>query len=268
MLDHPFVVEHRLAPDPQKRNSFTPEARLFISPTLRTSGLLGSLNDHDIRNLVWLLTYFTPNGYLIAPLASLAKEMQLAERVVRKQFAQLAAVRWQGSPIIHHLVDNDLERFVLDPQILGAESLEVNVPVPEYRPLPPGGYREEIVQASRAAYARPRAEVERIVLEQLGHHPEEEENTPEGEVRRGLRDAGVSRDLVASLLEEYGLEACQRQLEWLPLRSAKSPGRYIVAAIEGNYGPPRGIRPFVTPGGVIFTNNDSHKTDAEEAANA
>jgi hypothetical protein len=95
---------------------------------------------------------------------------------------------------------------------------------------------------SREKYARPRAEVERMVLEQLGHHPEESAETPEGETRRGLQSVGVSREQIDLLIEEFGIEACHRQVQWLPLRGAKNPGRYVVAAIQDNYSPPRGAR--------------------------
>jgi hypothetical protein len=47
---------------------------------------------------------------------------------------------------------------------------------------------------------------------------------------------------VEYLLAEYGFEACCRQLDWLPLRAAKNPSRFLVAAIEGNYDPPRGAK--------------------------
>jgi hypothetical protein len=102
--------------------------------------------------------------------------------------------------------------------------------------------KEAVVQASREKYTRPQEEVESMVLAQLGFHPEENSSTPEGAIRRGLRDAGLSRDQIEFLLTEYGYDACKRQLDWLPLRAAKNPSRFLVAAIEGNYDPPRGAK--------------------------
>ena len=61
---------------------------------------------------------------------------------------------------------------------------------------------------------------------------------------RYARGVGISREQINELIEEFGIEACLRQVKWLPLRGAKNPSRYVVAAIQENYSPPRGLRPF------------------------
>ena len=240
----PFVIEHRQVPVKNQGTRFHPEARLFVSETLRTSGLLASLPDREVRNLFWLLTYLHPNGRLFAPVSLLARDMSLSERDVRKQFLALATIHWQGAPLVRHLNGDTTERFTLGNQILGEETLDTSVLLPLPEPTRSTGHREAIVQMSRERYGRPRLEVEKIVLEQLGYHPEENSDTPEGEVRRGLRGVGISREQINELIEEFGIEACLRQVKWLPLRGAKNPSRYVVAAIQENYSPPRGLRPF------------------------
>ena len=238
----PFVIEHRHTPTNDRGTRFQPEARLFVYETLRTSGLLASLPDREAKNLLWLLTYLHPNGHLFAPVTLLARDMGLSEREVRKQFLVLATTYWQEAPLVRHLSESAMERFVLGGQVLGEETLETSVSLPVPELTSPHGHRDVIIAMSREKYARPRAEVERMVLEQLGHHPEESADTPEGEVRRGLQGAGVSREQVDLLINEFGIEACLRQVKWLPLRGAKNPGRYVVAAIQDNYSPPRGVR--------------------------
>lgn len=238
----PFVVEHRHVPTNDRGTRFQPEARLFVSETLRTSGLLASLPDREAKNILWLLTYLHPNGHLFAPVTLLARDMGLSEREVRKQFLVLATTYWKEAPLVRHLSESSMERFLLSEHVLGEETLETSVSLPVPDQVSPPGHREAIIQMSREKYARPRAEVERMVLEQLGHHPEESAETPEGETRRGLRNVGVSREQIDLLIEEFGIEACHRQVQWLPLRGAKNPGRYVVAAIQDNYSPPRGAR--------------------------
>jgi len=47
-----------------------------------------------------------------------------------------------------------------------------------------------------------------------------------------------SKEEAASILERFPLGVIQQQLDWLPYRHAKSPARFLVAAIEGNYEAP------------------------------
>lgn len=230
----------------ERGTRFHPEARLFVSETLRTSGLLASLPEREAKNLLWLLTYLHPNGRLFAPVSLLARDMGIALGDARKQFLALARIQWQGSPLVRHLSGDTTERFTLGNQVLGEETLDTSLPIPLPEKSNHGttGHRESIVEASRERYARPRLEVEKIVLEQMGYHPEENSDTPEGEVRRGLRSLGIDRDQIDELIEEFGIEACHRQVRWMPLRGAKNPARYVVAAIQENYSPPRGLRPY------------------------
>ena len=242
LFTYPFVIEHRLVPSAEKASRLRPEARLFVTEALRTSGLLASLPDREVKNLLWLLTYLHPNGRILAPLNLIARDMGLSEREVRKQLLVLATTYWRSHPIVQHLTEDTLERFTLSSPLLGEETLEasLNLPIPE--PLYTAVSREEVVATSREKYSRPREEVEKIVMAQLDHHPEEMADTPEGEVRRGLMRLSISREQISQLIEEFGVVACLRQLEWLPLRAAKNPSRYIVAAIQDNYSPPRGAR--------------------------
>ena len=242
----PFVVEHRQVLTNERGTRFHPEAQLFISETLRTSGLLASLPEREAKNLLWLLTYLHPNGRLFAPVSLLARDMGISERDARKQFLALTRIQWQDSPLVRHLSGDTTERFTLGNQVLGEETLDTSLPIPLPVKSNHGttGHRESIVEASRERYGRPRLEVEKIVLEQMGYHPEENSDTPEGEVRRGLRSLGIPRDQIDELIEEFGIEACHRQVLWMPLRGAKNPARYVVAAIQENYSPPRGLRPY------------------------
>lgn len=100
-------------------------------------------------------------------------------------------------------------------------------------------HRQAIIEHSRASHTKPRAEVEREVLKQLGlPEPETFDDSPEGELRRRLYAIGMAQDAASALIEEFGLEAVIRQLDWLPYRGAKDPARYLAAAVRGHYAEP------------------------------
>ena len=53
-----------------------------------------------------------------------------------------------------------------------------------------------------------------------------------------LMALGVSRPQTQALIAQYDLERIERQLRFLPHRSARKPSALIVAAIEEDYEPP------------------------------
>ena len=57
-----------------------------------------------------------------------------------------------------------------------------------------------------------------------------------------LLAVGVRHDQVDALLAGHPAQDIADQLDWLPLREAKSPARFLVAAIENRYAPPARIR--------------------------
>lgn len=134
--------------------------------------------------------------------------------------------------------------------------------------------REEVVAHSRSTYARPRAQVEAEIEaflesgragrgfikvrtppaweaaeeaapEMAQSHPQSV--TPEARrwlsLKRTLVEVGVPSHRADELLELYPAERIERQLRWLPLRAARTPVAYLLAAIERDYAPPSGSAP-------------------------
>ena len=247
---HPFLIENRFTPKPGKFKDFKPEARAIVTEALRTSGLLQSLTAVELRLLLLLLTYATPNGRILAPVERIASDLGITVKEAQRQLAPLVSRAWEGSPILrrHDLEKGQLgsgqsgaETYSLSPHVVGT----IAASMPDRRseqPVPghPLASREIVLAASRGRYGTPVEIVERGILRQMGIHPEESAQTDEGQARRGLRDAGVAREDIDRLVQEFGIAACRRQVEWLPLRGAKNSSRFLVAAIEGNYDPPRG----------------------------
>jgi hypothetical protein len=196
-------------PDPSNRSTFTPAVRLLVTRALRTSGLLAALPESELKSLLTLLTFLHPNGHCQASVPELAAALSLSQAKVRARMDRLCGCVFHDQPLVHLIPrENGLDGYVPSGALLGliepAES--------EGNTLPPalsaesGPSRRDMVYAhSRAAYARPRHEVERVVEEQLGHAPEEQDDTPEGEARRRLAALGVTRDQVDLLLANHAL---------------------------------------------------------------
>ncbi|MGC4044871.1 MAG: hypothetical protein QM758_13845 [Armatimonas sp.] len=247
--EQPFHLETRMILCDRERGDLRPAAYVLVNPYLRTSGLLAQLTDGQAKLLLAMLTFVTPNGVLTAVAEELALALGIAVGELRRRLAPLLKPFWQGEPLLRSVaLPEGGERYTLSAAMLGHSHLPTTIdlhPKEEKTPPTPAG-REAVLQASRERYNQPREVVEQIVREQLGVRPEETADTTEARLWRGLRDAGLPRETVDALLEEYGHEACQRQLEWLPLREAKNPARYLAAAIKDNYGPPRGSKALST----------------------
>ena len=65
---------------------------------------------------------------------------------------------------------------------------------------------------------------------------------PQVDLRRDLAAWGVPADLIARLLADHDPAKIRRQLDWLPLRNAHDPARFLVAAIQKDYAPPVSVR--------------------------
>jgi hypothetical protein len=239
----PFVIEHRRIQQ-QGGRDFIPEAKLLLTPALRTSGLLATLTGETALPLLTLLSFLTPNGRIAPTVHEIGDTLGLSPSGVRDFMEPLTHLMFEDAPLaIPRLGESGLEGYLLSPKVVAHfEETIQEKEAPESPGYAPAG-REAIIESSRAKYARPRAEVEREIEMALGHHPAESDGTPEGEARRQLYSLGVAREEIEALLAEFGVEEAQKQLEWLPLRGAKSPARFIAAAIRGRYDPPAGWQP-------------------------
>lgn len=238
-VEKPFaIVLHRK--DLVASGYFRPDATVTLSRALRTSGLLLAVPPEEVKSLVLMLTFVTPNGWCQPTVPQLADAMHVSEAKARAWMQRLLDFRWQGRPLVTEIKrGSGMDGFTLSPAVVSLQAAPE--PLQEAIPSLPPSNRDTIIARSRALYARPRAEVERMIAEQMGW--KEQGDGPEAQIRRKLLAvAGLMREQVDLLLERYPHERIERQLEWLPHRNAKSPARFLMAAVENDYDPPPVVR--------------------------
>lgn len=244
----PFTVEHvQIRNIGGGESSFTPAARIYMDVASLRGGLLPALSDENVRTLLATIACVTANGRVETTPHRIADLLGVDARRARERLTRLSSVRYEREPVMRlRQTESGLEMFSLSPHVLASRDAiqdEVQVPVGSSGggDAPALSRREVVIAHSRAAHAKPRAEVEREVLAQLGlQEPEVFDASPEGDLRRRLAGIGMAREMATALIEEFGRDAVTRQLHWLPHRRAKDPARYLAAAVRGNYAEPHG----------------------------
>src|SRR4028118_1814694 len=88
-LHKPFVIEIR-QDRKQPNGTFIPAASLKLTEDFRASGLLSSLAPEDLKNLMYLLTFLSPEGQCQVSLPILASAMKVSSQRVRSRMRRLA----------------------------------------------------------------------------------------------------------------------------------------------------------------------------------
>lgn len=245
----PFVVEH-LHEGQGTGGTFRPAARLLLTSALRTSGLWAALTAEELRDLVLMLTFLTPNGRIHPTLPELAEAMHASHAKARARMLHLTRRLWQGQPLVRELTrPNGLDAYLPATSLLQArqEPQEATVTAPQASSEPRAG-REALIAHSRARYAAPRAEVEADIARRMGWGPPAfDEDPPEvaGQKQRlyeRLSGQGMTKAQALDVLGRFDLGLVGHQLDWIPHRGAKNPARYLMAAIENNYEAPVAVR--------------------------
>ena len=250
----PFTIyiEHR---NKTRDGHWRPAAYIRLTSSLRTSGLVWALPPEDLKSFLVLLTFLTPNGSIVPTVPQLATALQLSETKTRDRMGRLVAARWHGQPIVlSHQMGNGLEAFTPAPGLLPLHEECADQPInPQapYRATP----REVIIEQSRQLYAHPRAEVEQMVGEQLGHKIRDDDGTPampvafpiaadesDPSLRGELQRVGLRPDQVNELLASFDTVRIRRQLMWLPYRTTRNPVVFLLAAIKDDYAAPTSFR--------------------------
>ena len=246
--DFPFVIEQYQG-EKGIGGSFRPAARLLLTSALRTSGLWSVLPPDELRDLTLLLTFFSPNGRVQPTLPELAGAMQASHMQTRARMLRLSRRVWRGQSLVTELNrQSGLDAYLPGRQVLGSQQ-RVEAPAAALTVLTePRAGRDALIAHSRARYATPRAEVEADIARRMGWGAPAFENDPPevAEEKRVLYDKlseqGMSKSQALDILGHFDLAVVRRQSEWMPHRAAKSPARYLAAAIEGDYEAPMAVR--------------------------
>jgi hypothetical protein len=271
--EKPFVIE-LWEENKQPGGHFTPAAALNVTASLRTSGLLRELSPDDCKSLLTLLTFVSPEGHCQPFLSQLAEAMHVLPAKAKARMRRLCDVRWKGEPIvIFSKSASGLSAYSLNPRLVTYRHREEATRRESNRHQSPSyaAPREAIIEHSRHHYARPRAEVERMIAHQMGHDMGESED--ERKLRFRLENAGLTREQAKELLATYDLDSIAQQLDWLPYRHAKNPAGYLIAAIEGGYSEPRAVREErlyreLRYGELQAADADTDRAEGEEPAEA
>jgi hypothetical protein len=238
MQEKPFLIEIR-QDRPRPHGSFVPAASLKITEEFRTSGLLHNISPEELKSLMYLLTFLSPEGNCSVSLPILTSAMRTSSQHVKDCMHRLAKFRFQDTGVITEIKhESGLFSYSLHPSLVAYEHLTTSEPHPTSPILT--GSRQRVIANSRKQYATPRLEAERVVAEQLGHNIQETEEQHKLRIR--LENVGLTTEQASEVLSTYAADVIAQQLDWLPYRKAKNPTGYLLAAIEGGYKQPRAIR--------------------------
>jgi hypothetical protein len=79
---------------------FTPGAQMILTSQLRMSGLLHNLQPEDLKTLLFVLTFLTPNGLCQPSIQEVAKAMEVSLPKAQNRIQRLAAIVWQGKALV------------------------------------------------------------------------------------------------------------------------------------------------------------------------
>lgn len=209
------------------------DAKVTLGKNLASSGLLAHLPKELLPVLLALLSQVQPSGEVRADTVTIARISGLHPDEAEVRLHRLASFPSAEQPLAYlseSVWRASKQYCVPTPQTLAAAAQEPGQE--SYRPAP----KEQVIAYSREQYATPVAEAERQVEAQLGIEPLPEGEV--GEVLQALLNVGMHPDSAQDLVAKYPPERIKAQLHWLPKRSARNPARYLISAIQKDFGPP------------------------------
>lgn len=286
--DKPILVELHQS-DRTKEGYFGPAAHLKLRESFRTGGLLSALPAEDLKSFMYLLTFVSPNGNCGAAIHQLCAAMQLSGLKVRRRMQRLVNFHWAGGQlVVEYRRESGMTVYAPHPSIVAQEHIKPpetgSSPI---RTVP----REAVIAHSRQEYGTPRMVVEKAILDDwykyrspndparpktsptdgvallASTNPQAGPNGERPDLLARLEMLGLTNEQATSLVRHYDHVRIERQLQWLPLRNARNPAGYLLAAVADNYEAPlslrRTIKLFVPPTDEPATNNSSSNVPNE-----
>ena len=224
-----------------------------------------ALPPEDLKSLLVMLTFLSPNGLCTVMVQQLATAFHLSPGKTRTRMNRLVDFRWLDQPIIrYHKSESGVETYALMPGFVPIVEERIQPPV---APLLKAVPRKVVIEHSRRKYARTRAEVEAEIArlnnwKPIGEKVEAKQLDPQtSKVREKLIQAGLLEQQADGLLDLYDIPRIERQLQWLPLREARSPVGFLLSAIKNDYEAPPGWKPENSEKPADTTREDPDEID-------
>lgn len=178
--------------------------------------------------------------------------MRVSQAKAKNRMERLTGTQWRGQSLVTELPRPDgMGAYIPGRALVGHEDVPPDEPPQTLLPRTAG--REAVIAHSRAHYAKSRTEVEAQIGHLMGWDTRrdmpptfagDDPAVAEGKGRAftTMTSLGVPREQALDLLARFSLVAIERQIAWLPHRGAKNPARFLMAAVEGDYEMPPGVR--------------------------
>lgn len=234
-----IYVQHQ---DKRRNGTWRPEAWIAFSRGLHTSGFLATIPAEELKTLLGLLSFVTPNGFIAPNLAQLAQAFHLPSDKMKRRLERLLTTTWRDKPLIVQRNAGGLTTYSPQVDFLPVVEEKQDDYLPGVSMRYVAGARETVVANSRRYYARPRAEVEAVIEQQLSRGQPAVPSEETTHLRVRLENTGLTSEQARSLLERFDAERIRRQLAWLPYRHARNPAGLLLTAIEHDYEAPLALR--------------------------
>lgn len=230
----PFALEVQRTFDPLT-GDWRSHAFLKITSGFRRSGLLHALPAEELKTLLTLATFVTPSGYCAPTVEQVAHALQTSEEKARKRLERLAAFQWEGKPLVVPIArGNGAEAYTF-----GRAGAVAPQTVPAVIPASPPA------ASPTASLGTPPINEDAFQEEpdqKAAAKPARDTSSPEERSRLAQRlvEVGLEEEAATWLIDLYGAERVQRQLDWLPDRyNVREPARFLKVAIERDFEAPR-----------------------------
>ena len=259
-----IVLERR---DVQPNGDFRPDASVRFGPELRTTGLLAALSPEDVKTLLWVLSFVTPNGACDPSLPRLAEAMGVSLGKAQVRLERLERPVWQNQPLLITTKVGPNVAFSPSPalvftRVAPSENATPTENTASLAMATAPTSREAIIDLLREKYARPRVKVEREIA-RLNGWPEppfevdaadldaqakpsdlpSSKAQEQGIVKDQLLRIGLNEEQAEDLLRRFDLLRIRRQLSWLNYHPrVRNRAGFLIAAIEDNYEAPASLR--------------------------
>jgi hypothetical protein len=185
-------------------------ARCFSA--LRRSGLLSALSPAAWQVLSALFSLLSPDGRCTFSLAQLAYVLGCSEGEAGERLGELSQTTWNEGPLLG--LDYGPGGEVVGARLSPVGLFAFSLPGEE---APSSGGPDEPI-------------------------PLPVPPTSSSDLSSRLAALGLYPEQVERLLGDFPEERIRQQIELLPSRRAKNPAALFIKAVEGDWGPPKGLR--------------------------